>query len=247
MRVIITILVSVLLNFQYGFTQTNPQEEVISNPPYLAQSDNFMMVVFNVKAEKIQPFLPQNLTPVINQQGEVSVSLEMYETFKVSGIPNFKMVFMVVEIEGYKSKSGNKGRFPIWGVTNSIEVLNSMKNHYGFPYDYNEKIEFHESGDTQIGDVYFTNGESIHLKIEKDKKQAFDLSGIVNMIGVLPDNKTSTTEIPWHSKGFISKVTELDIHTKNPILKLINEKSSIFTMFSNEQVFSYSVPIVVSH
>ncbi|WNJ19494.1 hypothetical protein [Pontibacter sp. G13] len=209
-------------------------------PPYLVQSDQFMMAVFHLDPSEVAPLIPEPFSLQTNEQGQAVLSLEMYTTRKIYGLPIFQIAFLVVDVEGYASANGATGRIALWGNTDSEIVQAAMGRHYGFPYSVNSEMNIRDEGDVRIGDIRLGAGR-LNLQVEKLVDQPFDWTGIVNMVGRKPEGEVVWSEVPWQSAGFMGRVQNFELDSAgNPFLQLIQGKTPAWSMLSYDQVFTYT-------
>jgi hypothetical protein len=219
---------------------TRAQQSSLSGPPYLAHSSNFIMTLFNLRAEDVQPLLPSSVKAKIKDAGMVTAGLEIYETDRIHGIPQYSMVFLFVEVAGLESNNGTPGHWAIWGRINQKSTLQNMLHHFSFPYGFEEIKLTHESN-VYTGTV---GAGLIDLKIKFNEKQPFAGEGIVNMCSFSRDGKILITEVPWFSTGSTGELVRFDIDPQgDKVLEIVKNAKPYFSMISTNQTFSYSRPI----
>lgn len=210
-------------------------------PPWVMQSGNFMMAAFNLKTADVQKLLPKGVEPLVNQEGMVTALLEMYETNQVSGIPNYKIAFIVVDIKGHDSREGIPGHFAVWGRVTPQEALDAFQGHFGFPYKFADSIMLGMEQDAHVGAIGAPGKEILKLKIAPVPEQPFTGQGAVNMVGMNADSGTVKSEVPYITRGYMAKVLSFEVRAKgDPVLKLIKDAAPAWALVSKDQIFSYS-------
>lgn len=210
-------------------------------PPWVVQSENFLMVAFHLKPDDVRKLLPKGVEPLVNKEGTVGALLEMYETKRISGLPNYKIAFIVVDIQGHESRTGTPGHFAVWGRVSPLESLAAFKSHFGFPYQYGEQINFGIEQDAHFAAIGPPGKEQLRVKIAPLADQPFEAEGSINMVGMNADSGTVKAEVPYITKGHYGRLVSLEIRPGgDPVLKLIRNALPAWALVSKEQVFSYS-------
>jgi hypothetical protein len=198
------------------------------------------MTLFNLKPEDVQPFLPAGIKAKVNDAGMVTGGLEMYETDRIQGTPNYGIVFIFVEVVGLESNNGTPGHWAIWGRVNQQVTLQNMQHYFNFPYEL-ENISVEESAGIYRGRV---GTGVISLKIRFNDKAPFGGEGIVNMCSISKDGKILKSEVPWFSEGSVGELMDFDIVAEgDKVLQIIKGIKPYFSMISTNQTFAYSRPV----
>lgn len=236
------LLCVVILTANPSFAQSAaPEQAPQFAPPWVVQSENFLLVAFNLKPEEVRRLLPKGVEPLVNKEGTVGAMLEMYETKRISGLPNYKIAFVVVDIQGHESRAGTPGHFAVWGRVSPLESLAAFQSHYGFPYQYGEHISFRMEQDAHVGVIGPAGKETLKVKIAPIAEQAFEGEGSVNMVGMNADSGSVKTEVPYITSGHFGKVLEFEVRPgRDPVLKLLRKAAPAWALVSKDQVFSYS-------
>src|SRR5690606_6747275 len=151
----------------YGtFTQAENAKKILPSPPWTVHSDNFFMIVMSLKAADVQKLLPAGVEALSNQDGMVPAIFEMYDASRVSGIPDYKIAFIVVEIKNHNSRDGTPGHVAIGGSTDSSESLEVLKHHFGFPYTLSPVIAIGKEQGAHTGSIGAAGKELLRVKIE---------------------------------------------------------------------------------
>jgi hypothetical protein len=221
-------------------TETSADKPVYG-PPWTAHSKNFLLMIFHLNVNEVKKLLPKGVEALANEAGMVNTILEMYETDGVSGIPDYKTAFIVVDIKNQDSRNGTPGHFAVWGRVNDRQALDVFRSHFGFPYHYAENITVSADKDAYTGAIGTTGKEVIQVKIELIREQVFSNTGIVNMVGVKGTQTVVKSMVPYLTKGYAGKVVSFEIRPDgDPVLKLIKEATPVWSMISTDQTFSYS-------
>lgn len=211
-------------------------------PPWVAESKNFLMAIFNLKADEVRKLLPKEIEPLANKDGLVPVTLEMYETARAASIPSYKTVFLVVDVKGHDNREGAPGHFAVWGRVTPEEALVPFKAHFGFPYRFSEMSVTAEAK-AFTGVVGTADKAQLRIKLERQADQPFSGQGSVHMVGVKRGTGVVRSEVPYLTQGHVAKVTAFEVQPEgDPWLTLLKEAAPVWALVSTEQVFSYSRP-----
>jgi hypothetical protein len=209
-------------------------------PPWVMQSSNFLMAAFSLKASDVTPLLPKGMEPLANKDGMVQALLEVYETSQVSGLPNYKIAFIVVDVKGHDSRENTPGHFAVWGRVTPREALDAFRGNFAFPYDYAD-IGFSAEGDAHIAAIGAAGKEILKVKMVSLQDQPFSGQGAVNMVGMNADSGAVKSEVPYITRGHMAKVIAFEVRAKgDPVLKLIKDAAPVWALVSKDQTFSYS-------
>ncbi|HEX7026034.1 MAG TPA: hypothetical protein VF268_02245 [Gammaproteobacteria bacterium] len=210
-------------------------------PPWTAHSENFFMIVMSLHAGNVQKLLPKGVEALANEDGMVATIFEMYDTGRVSGMPDYKIAFVVVEIRNLNSRDGTPGHFAIWGKTDSPESLEVLQNHFGFPYSLAENITVGKEQNAYTGSIGAPGKEMMRVKIEPVPEQPFTGEGIVNMVGLNGERNIVKSEVPYLTSGYTGRIVSFEIQPQgDPVLELIKNATPAWSMVSDNQIFSYS-------
>lgn len=236
----------IVLGFVSASSPVLAQDKNLSEPPYLAHSANFMMVLFQLKANDVQVLLPEGVLPNANEAGMVTAGFEIYETDRVYGLPEYGMAFIFVEVKNLTSNNGTPGHWALWGTVDDHVTLQVMRDTFGFPYRF-ENVRVTESADIYTGRVGEEGKESVIIRIKFNEAKPFSGEGIVNMCSMAKNGKTLKTEVPWFTTGTAGDIIDFEIKPKgDKVLELIKVAKPHFQIISSNQIFSYSRPVVVN-
>ncbi len=231
------------------FLNAQKLDQKILEPPFMAKSENFSIVLFNLDAHGVQEILPEGVQPKIKEDGQVTAGLELYTTSRVQGMPIFSIAFIYVEVEFMESKNGTPGHWAIWGETNNKEVLASMKSNYGFPYQYSSEISITAKKESYMSTIFGDEDERLHIQLKKEQAtEPLITQGIVNMCGKIKNGNNVQSEVTWFTTGQKAEVISIEVEPgENKVLQLLKDSKSFWAMVSEEQVFCYSIPISITH
>jgi hypothetical protein len=211
-----------------------------SSPPWLMQSGNFMMLVFKSKAEAVQKLLPKGVEALLDKDGKVGTTLEMYETRQTSGLPGYRTAFLVVDVKGHDSRTGAPGHFAVWGRVSPQETLDAFVRHFGFPYQLANIALGLEKG-SHVGAVGEAGKEILKVVLEPITDQPVSAQASVHMVGVHPDRGVVRSEVPYLSNGHVGKVVAFEVRPQaDAALALIEGATPVWSMVAKDQIFTYS-------
>lgn len=223
-------------------------DKPVYGPPWTAHSNNFLMMIFNLPVNEVKKLLPEDVEALANEAGMVTTILEMYETSSVSGIPDYKTAFLVVDIKNMDSRNGTPGHFAVWGRVDEPQALDVFRSHFGFPYSHTERISVSPDKNVYTGVVGAAGKEILKVKIESVQEQPFSSTGTVNMVGLKNRQTVVRSIVPYLTKGYAGKVVSFEVRPDgDPALALIKEAQPVWSIVSTEQIFSYSQAIAGEH
>ena len=220
------------------------QDEMVT-PPFVAQTSNTMFVMFHLNADEAQELLPPNVKVNRNEDGLATGGLEIYNTDQVSGMENFTIAFLTLEVEvgGEGNNDGTPGNWPVWGVINNEATLSSFKDFYNYPYHFEEKMTIEEKEDEQVATVGGNNGVGIIVNLAKNIDQPVSADGVATVLSQSKDGIVLRTEIPWIANGNQASVISFEVNPgNNEVLKAIQNATPIYGQISSN-VFSYTQPL----
>lgn len=212
------------------------------SPPWLAQSQSFLMATFALKADDVRRLLPRNLEPLADANGMVVATFEMYETARVAGLPGYKTAFVVVDVKGFDSREATPGHYAVWGRVTPQEALSAFRGHFGFPYRLAD-LTVSDSGGQRTGVIGAPGAELLTIRLEPLAEQPFTGQGAVNMVGSKPGHRIAYAEVPYLTRGNMARIVDLDIRPAgDPVLTLLKDAAPLWALVSSDQLFSYSRP-----
>ncbi len=186
-------------------------------PPWLVQSQNFLIMAFNIKVDEVKKLLPAGVEAAVDKEGMVNTVFEMYEAYRVTGIPAYSATFVTVDIKGHDSREGGPAHFPLWGRISPQESANAFVSHFGFPYEYAPISLAMEQG-THAGAVGAAGKEILRVKMQPIADQPFANQGIVNFVGWNAAHELIETEIPYITKGHSARLVSFEVGADHPAL-----------------------------
>ncbi len=244
MKVISTrlILLLIIVNLQNVYAQLPTVTQAA--PPWMAYSNNFFMTVFQLKFSDVQPLLPKHIKAKVNNLGRVTAMLEVYETKRIYGLPNYKMAFIAVEVKGYDSSNGMPGHWPLWGNVSPKPVARNMQRYFSLPFEFQPNIAINKEAGLHSATIGAPDKALIHIKMRQLKDKTFSAEGVVNMLSK-SQKGLFLTAVPWFSNGYAGELLSLDINADDiPALKLLEGQKPLFSVISINQTFTYSQPVL---
>ena len=236
---------------------THSQEDIIP-PPWIMHSDTFLALGHKLSLKDAQSLLPSGVEALADENGMVTAMLEMYKTDKTYGVPNYTIVFLVLDVKGHDSSSKMPGHFVVWGNVGSQAPLDHFVSTFGFPYTLNENVAVWESNGNYMAILEeATKAEEkkplaqeqkpllkVSLKPDLDKKQHY--AGDVNLLafkghGEKAQKQLVVSTVPYLTEGYASEVLEYTITSdKHPVLNILKKYTPVWAVVSTDQMFSYS-------
>lgn len=230
-------LLLLLLMPVVALAASKPSTEAPSSPSWVVDSKSFAMVTFSLPAEEVKKLLPASIIPLVNDKGRVNTTLEVYNTERISGIPSYEIVFIVVDVANHPSRTGMPGHFAIWGRVDSKPSQDFFSKEFGFPYKLTSAIDIQPTANAYKASIA---GE-LQLHIEPLRDQPFEGNGVVDMLSLHPEKGLLKTEVPFLTKGHFGNVVSLNITSKgDPLLDLLKNTKPDWSLVSDQQVFTYS-------
>lgn len=120
-------------------------------PPYLIAGTNHIIVGVVWEEAAVRRALPAWVTPVAGMTGAINI----YQAERVYGLTPYQSAYFWVDIEGYDSPSGVKGRWMLQGIYGPDENTSAaFKEYIGLPVrNGTSRIEQTAEGKTAIGTI----------------------------------------------------------------------------------------------
>ena len=162
-------------------------------PPYLIAGSNHVFVGVIWDEAAIRKALPPGITPVKEMTGAINI----YQTGGSYALGPYQSAYFWVDIEGFDSADGTKGRWMLAGVygpENKMHV--ALNEHYGLPVRLGaSRVEPTAEGKRAIGTVNGQDFISVEIKSLGECQAA---AGTLNYPGVSPKTKQLVVnEIPY--------------------------------------------------
>ena len=156
-------------------------EETLVPPPYQMADTHHIVVGVTWDEAVIRTRLPPGIKPVEGMIGGISI----YQAPKGYGITPYQSAYFWVDIEGFDSPQGTKGRWMLQGVYGPADqTVNALRAFYGFPV---------RNGTSRIEDTAerthatgMLNGQpfvTVEIKPMPDPCQ--NVSGTLNYLGLV--------------------------------------------------------------
>jgi len=131
-------------------------------PPYLAAGTNHVIVGVVWDAAAIRTALPSWVTPVEGMTGAINI----YQAERGYGLTPYQSAYFWVDVEGFDSPSGVKGRWMLQGVYGPQEKTSvAMKEFEGFPVrNGTSRFEATAEGKRAIGSVNGQDFVTVEIK-----------------------------------------------------------------------------------
>ncbi len=184
-------LLGLTLNFAYGpsIAQTKAPP-----PPYQIAGSNHVFVGVIWDAAAIRKALPPGIMPVKDMTGAINI----YQTGGSYAFGPYQSAYFWVDIEGFDSPDGTKGRWMLAGVYGPNDKMPAALNeHYGLPVRLGtSRVESTSEGKRATGTVNGQDVVSIEIKSFPGECQA--VAGTLNYPGISAKSKQlAVNEIPY--------------------------------------------------
>lgn len=269
MKFIYLLMTCLFLTSQFTYAVEASEEEVREQPtygtPWLVQTDQFMMAVFSVPLDQVGLFMPDDISPFINEQGEANVTLEIYHAPTTVGIAPYSLAFVVVDMADAASRTGVPGHYAIWGGVLEKDALSYLDGQLGFPYVPLESfaISMNEDGNSRepsargagvapsakntkqessgiaTASLATSKGEQLTLTLLPDNSKPFSGQGVVDMWVSRPAKARS--EVSFVSRGYMANVQAFSVNAPSQSgLSVLSNKQPLWALIADDQTFTYS-------
>jgi acetoacetate decarboxylase len=168
------ILASILIMALTIPTGAQQRETTVPRPPYLILNHEHLVILFEADESALKALLP---TGIKAAPGNV-VGLNMYRTQEAVGLVPYTASYLWIDIEGFDSPDGTKGRWMVQGWYGPEPVPSAIRNYMGLP--------------VQLGVTnYQRDGDRVHAALSSDG---------VNVIDAIITLK----DAPIHKVGFLN-------------------------------------------
>jgi len=135
-------------------------------PPYLVAGTNHVIVGVVWDEAAIRSSLPAWITPVEGMTGAINI----YQAERGYGLTPYQSAYFWVDVEGYDSPSGVKGRWMLQGVYGPNEVTSAaLKQYVGLPVrNGTSRFEQTSQGKAAIGTVNGHDFVTVVIKPSND-------------------------------------------------------------------------------
>lgn len=194
-------------------------------PPYQIAGTNHVLVGVIWDEAAVRKALPPGITPVKEMTGAINI----YQADKGYAIGPYQSAYFWVDIEGFDSPDGTKGRWMLAGVYGpEAKTSAALKEYYGRPVRVGtSRFEPTAGGKRAIGTV---NGQDfITVEIKSDPGPCEPVAGLLNYPGLLAKTKqVVVNEIPFVGDGCKAEPVSVNVNApagdlfgKFPIAKVI--------------------------
>ncbi len=169
-------------------------QEKLLPPPYQIAGTNHVIVGVVWDETGIRKALPPEITPVKEMTGAINI----YQAEKGYAIAPYKAAYFWVDLEGFDSPDGTKGRWMLQGVYGPQNKTSAaLKEFSGFPVrNGTSRFEPTADGKRAIGTVDGRDFVIAEIKSAPDPCQA--VAGLLNYPVVSPTTKQiAVNEIPY--------------------------------------------------
>jgi hypothetical protein len=153
-----TMLLASILALGLTVTAAAQQKDATaSRPPYLVTGSEHLIIVFEADESALKSLLPSGVKPAA---GNV-VGLNMYRTQQVVGLVPYTASYLWINIDGFDSPDGTKGRWMAQGWYGPEPVPTTFRSYLGLPV---------QLGTTQIE----RDGNRLHAVLKSDGLDLID-------------------------------------------------------------------------
>lgn len=177
-------------------------------PPYLIAGTNHVIVGVAWDPAAVQKMLPPGMKLAEGATGAINI----YQTSKGYGISPYQSVYFWVDVEGYDSPDGTKGRWMLVGAYGPQEKTSAAFRENGFPVrNGTSRFEATDQGKRAIGTV---NGKDVVMvEIKSSSEPCEAASGLLKYPTILA-NKVVVNEIPF--VGDMCKAEPVSVNVTAP-------------------------------
>jgi acetoacetate decarboxylase len=104
-------------------------DTTVPQPPYLILKHEHLIILFEAEESALKALLPKGIKAA---PGNV-VGLNMYRTQEVIGLVPYTAGYLWIDIEGFDSPDGTKGRWMVQGWYGPEPVPSAIRNYMGLP------------------------------------------------------------------------------------------------------------------
>ena len=122
----IQLLITLLL---LAATVSLASAEEIPAPPYLVGRSEALVIGIAYDEASLSPVAPVGLAATAGASGQIV----MYRGSGAYGLPDFDSTFLALDLDGFDSASGYKGRWMLSGLYSPVAVATAVARHFGYP------------------------------------------------------------------------------------------------------------------
>lgn len=172
---------------------TGVQGEGTPPPPYQMANSNHVLIGVAWDEEAVRKALPPGIKAVAGAPGAINI----YTASKGSGIAPYSSVYFWVDVEGFDSPEGTKGRWMLVGAYGPREVTSQVLREMSFFPVRNgtSRAEATADGKRAIGTV---NGKDVVVADIKSSSEPCDaVSGLLNYPVINAKKEIMVNVIPY--------------------------------------------------
>jgi acetoacetate decarboxylase len=133
------------------------KDATVPGPPYLLTQNEHLIILFEAEEIALKALLPEGIKPAA---GNV-VGLNMYQTQQVVGLAPYTASYLWIDIDGFDSPDGTKGRWMAQGWYGPEPVPSAIRNYMGLP--------------VQLGVTHYQrDGNRVHAVLSSDGVNLID-------------------------------------------------------------------------
>lgn len=211
-------------------------------PPYQIAGTNHVLVGVVWDEAAVRKALPPGITPVKEMTGAINI----YQASKGYVFGPYQSAYFWVDIEGFDSPDGTKGRWMLAGVFGpEAKTSAALKEYYGMPVRVGtSRFEPTAQGKRAIGTL---NGQDfITVEIKSDPTPCEPVAGLLNYPGLLAKTKqVVVSKIPF--VGDFCKAEPVSVNVTAPAGDLFGKFPVAKVVWAAEfknGAFSFSPPKV---
>jgi hypothetical protein len=208
-------------------------------PPYLQGNTEHVIAIVAYDEAAVRSMLPAGIEPVKEMTGGINI----YRAPEGWGLAPYTAAYMWVDIEGFDSADGAKGRWILQGMYGPERVATALRTYYGFPVRAGEsRLEAVGSNKRGIGILDGRNVIQVEVAPKPDSCQG--IHGTLNYPAQAPSGKIVTMQIPVIAEvcGADPVSVEIDAPADDPVSKLKPVKV-IAAIEVKKGYFSFSRPL----
>ncbi len=193
-------------------------DEAAPPPPYLIEGLSYISVGLEYDPAVLSKLLPADVQPI----ADVTGGFNIYHAEGGYGFGSYSAAYFYVDIEGFDSADGMKGRWMIQGVYGPQSVSDAIKTYYGWPVRLGgSRHEYTPGGRRAVG--FVGDADFVEVAITTDRAKCQPISGIVNYVG-MPEGASGmvVNTIPFAAKWCPAELVSLDVSAPDgdPIAQL---------------------------
>ena len=182
-------------------------DEAAPAPPYLIEGLNLISIGLEYDPAVIAKLLPGGVQAVADTTGGMNI----YRADGGYGFGAYSAAYFWVDIEGFDSADGSKGRWMIQGVYEPQKVSDANNKYYGWPVRLGgSRHEYTTGGRRAVGFVGDAN--FVEVVITTPRAECQEISGTLNYPGVPANAKEIVVNtIPYAGKWCPAELVSLKV------------------------------------